>query len=580
LDYDTPLTETFSSPSGASTSWLLTLNVTGGTYTYDVDPTSYALQTYSGCSTNISAQTALGYSPLSNWPQTTSPLPQTVQQLKSAISFTANSYPGDGPASWQFSFTLTPLYTPDNDCQQNVGSSIGCRSQSLGEDALVAGTGFVLHYESGRQPGGSGNAVAIADAAMLGGWTLSVHHAYDPNTNTLFLGDGRQRNGTRLGAPVSFNGDTLVTSEDGGEVYVFNPSSGQHLQTLRPLTGAIVHNFGYDGSGRLVTVTDASGNVTTINRDASGHPTAIVAPFGETTGLAVDSNGFLAKVTDPLGFAQTFVNSSSGLLTSRTDANGNTYTYSYLDPGLLAKAADPAGGFTTASRATAATGLGWTNTLTTAMGRTSEYQSSFTLPWSQDGTNPASEQYVNVWPNGLQATANTNLSGGQLSDGFTLPDGTGFSETLGPDPVWGIQVPIPTGETLIQGALSMNLTASRSTTLGTAGNPFTVSSQTDTPSINGNTWTRSFSGATMSYVDTSPVGRTLTVGLDSLERVASTQLGGLLVTNFAYDAQGRLQSATQGTRTVTFAYDASGYLASVTDPLQQSRALYTMRTGG
>jgi RHS repeat-associated protein len=526
------------------------------------------LETYAGCSSNIPPfQTAYFYSPFSNWPQTISPLPQTIQTLSAGNSFPALSAPGNGPASWKFSFTLTPLYTPDDDCKQSGGSSIGCRSQSLGEDGPIAGTGFVLHHESSRQPDAAGNAIATADAAMFGGWTLSAHHTYDPTTNTLFLGDGTQRNGTRLGTPVSFNGDTLVTSEDGGEIYVFNSSNWQHLQTLRPLTGAVVYKFGYDSSGRLVTVTDATGNVTTIQRNASGSPTAIVAPFGETTSLAIDQNGFLAQITDPLGFAQTFVNSAGGLLMSRTDANGNTYTYSYQNPGLLQKAADPVGGFISATRATAATGLGWTNTLTTAMGRKNQYQSSFMLPWAQDGTKPTSEQYVNVWSSGLQATASKNLSSGQLSNGFALPDGRGWSESVGPDPVWGIQVPIPTSQTLTQGALTASLAASRSTTLGTAGNPFTISGQTDTESFNDRTYTHNFNGATMSYVDTSPAGRTLTVGLDSLERVSSTQVGGLLATQIAYDGQGRLQSRTQGTRTVTFAYDSAGYLASVTDPL-------------
>src|SRR6516164_3822720 len=50
------------------------------------------------------------------------------------------------------------------------------------------------------------------DSFMIGGWTLSVHHAYDATTNTLFLGEGRQRNGYRLGTPVSFNGNNLLTS--------------------------------------------------------------------------------------------------------------------------------------------------------------------------------------------------------------------------------------------------------------------------------------------------------------------------------------------------------------------------------
>ncbi|MBI4586444.1 MAG: PKD domain-containing protein [Planctomycetes bacterium] len=36
----------------------------------------------------------------------------------------------------------------------------------------------------------------------LGGWTLNVHHAYDPNPRVLFLGDGRQRSSEALGRTV------------------------------------------------------------------------------------------------------------------------------------------------------------------------------------------------------------------------------------------------------------------------------------------------------------------------------------------------------------------------------------------
>src|SRR5438046_4491861 len=32
----------------------------------------------------------------------------------------------------------------------------------------------------------------------LGGWSLSVHHAYDPDSRTLLLGDGRQRRAETL----------------------------------------------------------------------------------------------------------------------------------------------------------------------------------------------------------------------------------------------------------------------------------------------------------------------------------------------------------------------------------------------
>jgi hypothetical protein len=113
---------------------------------------------------------------------------------------------------WTLSFIFTPIYNPDDDCNESGRSSIGCQTQSLGEDVPIAGTPFFLHYESSRQSGAGGNPAATGVAAMIGGWTLSVHHAYDVGTNTLFLGDGTQRNGYQLACIMheKWNSDRIV----------------------------------------------------------------------------------------------------------------------------------------------------------------------------------------------------------------------------------------------------------------------------------------------------------------------------------------------------------------------------------
>jgi RHS repeat-associated protein len=583
---------TLTGSDGGFSESVLNIDTTSGNYSYSpvswMNSWSETIQECGG-GTNTTTGTDLGIVPISPWPLTFPLSTTTVQALdESDYAFQGTSDQGAvGP--WTFSFTLNPIYNDDDDCNQKGGqdqptdmpeelegdpfeavaisSSIGCQNQSLGENVSVVGTGFYLHYESDRAAGAPSDHVATKDAAMLGGWTLSVHHAYDPNTNTLFLGDGRQRNGYQLGAPVSYNGDLLVTLEDGSQVYVFT-SAGQHLQTLRPLTGAVEYSFGYDTAGNLTTVTDATGNVTTIQRNASEQATAIVSPYGQTTTLSVDSNGFLNQVTDPLGDSETLVNGSTGLLASRTDHNGNVFNYTYDGNGRLSKDADSLGGYVALSRTNATSGLGWTVGEVTSMGRTTSYQPTLTLPWVQDGTQPQSEQKTVIWPDGLQATSSNSLASGNLSRGFTLPDGTSDSETQGPDPVWGLQVPIGTSETLTQGNLTMNITGSRVTTLGTAGNPFSVSTETDTKVINGRSYTSTFTGSNRTWVNTSPVGRTVTIGLDSLERIASTQVEGLTATDLKYDSRGRLASATQGTRNTTFAYDSDGFLAIVTDPLK------------
>ncbi|MGA7314967.1 MAG: RHS repeat-associated core domain-containing protein [Silvibacterium sp.] len=557
----------------------LKVNPSNGTYQYEGSAIGSGTFTSINCNGQQSTSPLPGWPlyPAANWPQTfTLPSsPQTLSPDTAQQSFDAESVIGQ-KASWKILFTLKPNYNPDGGCRQDGGqnnpenSSIGCQTQSLGEDVPVAGTGFKLHYEGSRAPGAGAGPIASADAAMIGGWTLTVHHAYDAATNTLFLGDGSQRNGYQLGTPVIVSSNFLRTSKDGSQVYVFNASNGQHLKTLRPLTGALVYQFGYDTAEKLVTVTDATGNVTTIHRNALEQPISIISPYGQTTTLAVDSNGFLSEVTDPLGKSAKFVNTSAGLLTSRTDENGNIFTYTYDDDGRLSKDADSLGGYTQLARTNATSGFGWTVGETTSMGRTSSYEDTLTLPWIQDGTKPMSEQNTNIWPDGLHATSSKKLENGQLSEVFDLPDGTSHSATSGPDPVWGLQVPVNTSETLTQGGLTMNVTGSRSTDLGMAGNPFSVSSKTDTQTINDRTYTSTFTASDRTYVNKTPVGRIITVGLDSLERVASTQLGELAGTDFTYDSRGRLAMAIQGPRKTTFSYNSDGFLASVTDPLQHT----------
>jgi RHS repeat-associated protein len=568
-------TLTLSGTGSGSSSSQLSINVSNGTYFYPPAPVANA--TYTAVACDGSQHTANTTWPLSpepgtNWPATFT-LPATVEPLVvDRDSCQAGAFFPGAVVPWTFSFTLDPVYNTDDDCKKDGGSSIGCQNQSLGEDVPIVGTEFKLHYEGDRAPGAGGNSAAAVDAFMIGGWTLSAHHAYAPGTNTLFLGDGTQRNGYQLGTPVSSNGSNLITSEDGSEVYVFDGSTGRHLQTLRPLTGALKYEFTYDTAGKLVTVTDGTGNVTTIQRNGSEQATAIVSPYGQTTTLSLDSNGFLSDVTDPLGKSATFTYTSTGLLMSRTDVNGNVYSYTYDGQGRLAKDADPIGGYTGLTRTKANSGLGWTVAETTSMGRTSSFQSTITLPWVQNGTSTQAEQRTNTWANGLQATSMKTQQNNQISDSFALPDGTASSDTLGPDPVWGIQVPITTSETLTRGNLTMNISGSRSTTLGTPGNPFTVATRTDTQTINGRTYTSVFTGSSKTYVDSTPVKRKTTTILDSLERISSTQLGALLPIKFGYDTKGRVATITQGTRTTTLTYDSNGFLASTTDPLNRTNS--------
>lgn len=505
------------------------------------------------------------------------PFPNGAANLAGSQSFLTFPYSGWTEVNfpWRLTWSFSPV--PDQECKpckDHRGSELGLQTQSLGETIPIVGTPFYLHYESDRAAGHAGaDAVAIADALSLGGWTLNVHHAMEPLLlawcagglctpyavvpKALFLGDGSTRNDSDVQAPVQHGGNLYLTSEDGSEIYEFK--NYVHTRTLRPMTGAVLYSFAYDANGQLIKVTDANGNVTTIRRDAKEHPTAIVSPYGQTTKLSVDANGYLSEVTDPAGHSVKLTNGSTGLLSNFTDANGSNYKFEYDDYGRVLNDSDAAGGSLALSRSD--TTNGDIVTEKTALGVTGKFQSDFI----QAGFS-SNQQFANTWPDGLVATEDDVQTLGQIGEITTLPDGSSSNSTLAPDPRWGTQVPITATETLKQGTLTMKIAGTRNAQVGN-GNPFDLTSQTDQQTINDRTYTSVFTGSDPTYVDTTPTGRKVTTVLDSQERIASIQPEGLLVRSFDYDARGRLSAVTQGTRTTSFSYNNDGYLASVTDPL-------------
>ncbi|HRY14857.1 MAG TPA: PKD domain-containing protein, partial [Candidatus Competibacteraceae bacterium] len=143
--------------------------------------------------------------------------------------------------------------------------------------------------------------------------------------------------------------DIVIAAEGGGQLYRFD-FTGRHLSTLNALTGAIIYQFGYDNAGRLVTVTDGNGNVTTLEQDASGNPLAIVAPFGQRTTLNVNSDGYLASISNPANETYRIEYTGDGLLSRFIDPKGNASTMVYDVLGRLLQDNNAAGGSHTLAR--------------------------------------------------------------------------------------------------------------------------------------------------------------------------------------------------------------------------------------
>jgi len=418
----------------------------------------------------------------------------------------------------------------------------------------IDATGIITNYVGTGFVGFSGDG-GPAQAAEIR-QTIDVSVGTD---GAVYLGEANNHRIRKVFAPLpGFNdSDIAVPSSDGGELFKFN-SAGRHLQTINTLTGSVKYTFGYDGAGRLITVTDGDNNVTTIQRNGSGAPTGIISPYNQLTTFTLDANGYFATITNPANEQYQFTYNSGGLLTLKKDPLNHQNAFTYDAQGRLTRDDDAATGFQTLARSSA--GLNFTVTHNTALNRTTTVQGQQTATGDQQNTV--------TQPGGVQEILLERQNGITAQ---TAPDGTITNTRLGGDPRWKLQAPLTTASTVTTpGALVSNTTFNRAVTLTNPADPLSLATQTDTLTINGRTFTSAFTAASKTFVDTSPFNRQTMRMIDAQGRPTSFQFANLNPLVATYDVRGRLATTVFGAggsaRTSTFAYNPAGFLASFTDP--------------
>jgi YD repeat-containing protein len=192
--------------------------------------------------------------------------------------------------------TLAPDGTPYFFCDPSYPAVY--RLDATGRIQRVVGTGDRSFSADGTpaREAGLGNPRALA---------------FGPD-GALYLADAEHQRIRRVHAPVGLGTPEQPVVADGDLRHVFD-ASGRHRSTTA--SGATVREFVYGSGGLLASVRDASGQVTTLERDALGRVSAVVAPDGSRTTLVIDATGALRELVYPSGERQRFDYGAEGTLT-------------------------------------------------------------------------------------------------------------------------------------------------------------------------------------------------------------------------------------------------------------------------
>ena len=341
--------------------------------------------------------------------------------------------------------------------------------------------------------------------------------------------------------------------------------------------------YTYDGAGNLATMVDANGNTTPYGYDASGRQTSVTDALGRTVTTGYDALGRRTSQTDRAGNVVTWTYDAASRVATRT-AGGVTTTYGYDDNGNRLTAV--AGGVTITTqydRLNRPTSV----TISNDGGATTTYAYSLTSPsWTDStGTYLATLDRFD-----RQVALEDPLATGTWSWTYRA-DGQPSSVT--PPSGWGSA----TGSTYdAAGRLTGLATANASFTytLNRAGNRLSETATVTGDPQNGNaafvfdalgrlaTYTPP-GGSAVPYAWDEVPNRTSAGGVattfDAADRPTSTGFandldgrltaiparGGAPAKSLAYDALGRLVSATVAGVARTYAYDPLDRLVTISE---------------
>lgn len=307
-----------------------------------------------------------------------------------------------------------------------------------------------------------------------------------------------------------------------------------------------VHSYGYDAAKNLTTHTNPTSGVTTFAYDANKNLTQITTPAGRVVAFAYDASKRVTSMSRPLMTGNpttTFAYNAGNTVV--TDARNNPTTYTFDPVGRTTKVTDANGVETSASytsasnvsrsqsgNGTSTTTFGYTNVNSlNSMSATPGVQSTL---YYNDSTHPHSPTGITD-PQGNFTALAYDANGNLVSQTNQLPSQN--------------QVQIA---------------------YGVKGNPVT---STD-PNGNSTSYGYDAAGNLTTVTPPAPLGGLL-VGYDTLSRITSRRDGRGQTTTYAYDALDRPTTTTfAGGSSVTNSYDADGNKTQVLEAAGTTTMVY------
>ncbi len=463
---------------------------------------------------------------------------------------------------------------PDGDGGSATNAGIGAYDVAIASDGSL----FILEWYAGRirKVTTDGNVATLAgNGALLfagdGGpaQTASMNYpvalALAPD-GSVYVADRDNKRIRRIAPVLGGPGasDISIASSDGRQLFDFDPA-GRHLRTRNAMSGSNIYVFAYAANGCLASITDAYGNLTSIEYDATGRPTGIVAPYGQRTTLATDACGLLTSIANPKMESTKYGYTTNGLMTSVTGAKGAEYLYTttYDSEGRVQCAVDPEGGQDALGArllAVSRSGGGFEVTSTSALGRvtTTRVETCQLGYEKRTVTSPdATRRVIQTFNSGTNRT--------------TEPFGTVITVATAPDPLYGMMAPYESLRIVrLPSGLSSTCLVTRSLSLGNDGS---WTSMTSIVSASGRTATNVYDRAARTMTIATPAGRVNRVISDAQGKPIAVFNPGVHPITNEYDEHGHLVQITQGQRVTRYTYAASGFLETTVDVLGRTNRM-------